>query len=397
MERHVRPGSGTGTAAAIVLLSGCVSMDPSVVDPEAYLEGHTNPPDVYHSAAAPSLLPVLDVRIDPMDRLFLVNFDDDPIYDGVELQTFPAEEGGAPWARALLWRPDTVDVYDPPGRTFDEHVDRRGLEALLSPLEVTLQRTEFDYRFRITEHGLDAAVRIVDREGRLVEVEVLETRGEPVVGGLIAPVGAASAAPDYLPVFFLDEFALVKRDGTRLRILVDGHERSPSKMTRLMKGPASYFTRYSNRVVIAHWNERRDTVLEPVPVPLGSETVEADGLEWSIQWNGAHPEVPSVTARSGEDRLTFLFSPPLPDFEALRPGIRIEGRFVVNVNDVPGVVAGEYTVEREADGARFVIQPLKAWQPPMVRGPAWVSSYRYEAGIQLGLGPPRLQSRWERR
>ncbi len=386
-------------AVAVVILVGCVGMDPSVVDPESYLGNRTNPPDVYRSGTEPVLLPVLDVRIDPMDRLFLVNFADDPIYEGVELQTFPGEGGGAPGARVLLWRPDTVDVYDSPGRTFDEDVDHRGLEALLSPRAVTLQRADFDYRFRITEYGLDAALRIQDREGRLLEIEVVETRGEPVIGGLIAPVGATSASPDYLPLFFLDEFALVKRAGTRVRISVDGRERSPAKMTRLIKGPASYFTRYSNRVVIAHWNERREAVLEPVPLSPGSKTVEAGGLDWSIQWNGERPEVPSVTARFGEDRLTFLFSPPLPDLAALRPGVRIEGRFVVNVNDVPGVVAGEYEVEREAEGARIVFQPLEAWQPPIVRGPSWVSSYRYEAEIALGTGaaPARLVSNWERR
>jgi hypothetical protein len=384
-------------AVAITILTGCVGMNPSVVDPESYLGSRTNAPDVYRPVVPPVLLPVMDVRIDPMDRLFLVNFGDDPIYEGVELQTFPAADGGPAEARVLLWRPDTVDVYDPPDRTFDEDVDRHGLQALLSPRDVTLQRTDFDYRFRITEHGLDAGLRIRDREGRLVEVEVVETRGEPVVGGLIAPVGATSASPDYLPLFFLDEFALVKRDGTRVRISVDGRERSPSKMTRLMKGPASYFTRYSNRVVIAHWNERRDAVLEPVPLSPGTETVEAGGLEWSIRWNGERPEVPSVTARTGADRLTFLFSPSLPDLTALRPGTRIEGRFVVNVNDVPGVLAGEYGVERDAESVRLVFQPLEAWQPPMVRGPSWVSSYRYEAEIDLGVTPARLISRWERR
>ncbi len=95
-----------------------------------------------------------------MERLFLVNFGDDPIYEGVELQTFAATDGGPPEARVLLWRPDTVDVYDLPGRTFDEDVDRGRLEALLSPRDATLQRTDFDYRFGITEHGLDAALQI---------------------------------------------------------------------------------------------------------------------------------------------------------------------------------------------------------------------------------------------
>ena len=58
-----------------------------------------------------------------------------------------------------------------------------------------------------------------------------------------------------------------------------------------MKGPASYFTRYSNRVVIAHWNERRDAVLEPVSLSPGTEKVEAGGLEWSISTSLIFPLV----------------------------------------------------------------------------------------------------------
>jgi hypothetical protein len=387
---------GTAVAATGLFgLGGCLTMNPSVVDPAAYLIAPGNPPDLYDGAGPTVLLPVLDVRIDPMDRLMLVDFANDPVYDGIELQMIPGPDG-APEARVLLWRPDTVDVYDQPGRVFDEPAERRSLEALLSPRAVTLQHAAFEHRLDVTRHGLDAAVRIRDRDGREVVVEVVETRGEPRFGALIAPIGATSASPDYLPVFFLDEFALVKRGGTRVRITVDGQERKPAKLPRLMKGPASYFTRYSTRVVIAHWNERRDAALHPVPVEPGAERVHADGMEWRLQWNGDRPEVEAAVARSDDDALTFLFAPALPDLTALRVDARVAGRFVINVNDVPGVVAGEYAVQRNGDRVRLVFQPLDAWQPPIVRGPSWVSSYRYDAELDLAAASPRLRSAWGR-
>ncbi len=385
----------TPLAFAAVALAGCVTMNPSVVDPDVYLGGRSHPAEAYGPAGAPSILPLLDVRIDPMDRLFLVNIADDPVYEGVELQTFPRPDG-EPDVRVLLWRPDTVDVYDSPVREFDEAVDRRTIESLVSPLAVTMQRAGFDYRFDITEHGLDAELRMTDRQGRDVVVEVVETRGTPVTGGLIAPVGASSASPDYLPVFFLDEFALVKRRGTRVTISVDGAHRSPSKMTRLIKGPAAYFTRYSNRVVIAHWNERREALFPPRPVAPGQPIVAMNGIEYRIAWNGDRPEIAAAVATQGDDAVTFLFSPALPDVATLRPGARVDGRFVINVNDVRGVVAGEYEVERRGDAAHLVFQPLDAWQPPILRGPSWVASYRYEAEIDLAGAMPRLHSRWVR-
>jgi hypothetical protein len=228
------------------------------------------------------------------------------------------------------------------------------------------------------------------------DLELVETRGEPRFGALIAPVGSGSARPDYLPLFFLDEFALVRRRGAQIRITVDGQQRSPSKMTRLVKGPASYFTRYSSRVVIAHWNERREALLEPVRLSPGAGSVQAAGMEWRIAWNGGHPEVRAAVARAGKNAVTFLFSPALPDLTALRPGSRVEGRFVINVNDVPGVVAGEYAVNRAGNRVTLVFQPLDAWQPPIVRGPPWVASYRYQATIAFDGEQPRLWSEWIR-
>jgi hypothetical protein len=387
-------------AAALLLLpaaASCIAMNPSVVDPDAWLGGRVAPAGIYGDADGDrtpggTLLPVLDLRVDPMERLFLVNFRGDPVYEGVELQTFP----GAGGVRLLLWRADTVDVYDPPGRTFDEATDRRGIEALVSPRTVTFQRADFDWRFRTTEHGLDAGVRLVDREGREIVVDVVETRGTPQTGALIAPVGAISDDPDYLPLFFLDEFALVKRGGTRVRVEVDGMSRELERMTRLLRGPASYFTRYADRVVIAHWNERREGWLDPVPLDPGAEAVEAGGFTWHLAWRGGRSEVPRAVAHAGGDSLVFRFAPPLPEMTALAPGAALDGRFVIGVNAVEGILAGTYRVAREGDQVTLVFQPLRAWQPPIVRGPSWVSTYRYEAALDLAGPVPLLRGGWTR-
>lgn len=112
--------------------------------------------------------------------------------------------------------------------------------------------------------------------------------------------------PGFLPVFFLDDFAFVRRRGAEIRIGIDGHQRSPQTLTRLVQGPASYFTRYSTRVVLAHWNKRWAAVMEPASLDLGAKVVEAGGLEW-------HNEVPGVVAGEYQvAREEELFSPSGP-------------------------------------------------------------------------------------
>lgn len=379
--------------ASLLLTAGCVAMQPSVVEPAEYLGEQLNPPAIYQAGGSARLLPVFDVRFDPMNRLMLVNFGDDPVYEGIELQTFPADDEGES-VLALLWRRDkVVDVYMSRNHRMDE-VQRRGLENLLN--RITLQRAEFDYRLEVTEHGLDAALQMRDREGREVSFEVVETAGEPAFGALIAPVGAVVERPGYLPIVFLDDFALVRRRGTRIRVTVDGQERTPEKMTRLVKGPASYFTRYSTRVVIANWNERREATIEPVPLRQDTREVEIGNLTWRIRWNGDHPEVEAIVAQAERGQVTFLFSPALPDLARLREGALVEGRFVINVNAVEGITAGEYRVSRGRGGVRIEIQPLRAWQPPILKGPPWVASYHYQADLDLSGSRPQLRSEWRR-
>jgi hypothetical protein len=378
---------------AVLLATACVALQPSVVEPDEYLGAHENPASIYESTLEPSLLPIFDVRFEPMERVALVNFSDDPVYNGIELQTFDTPDGGES-ALALLWRRDgVVDVYMTPNHRMDE-VARRSLENLLN--RITVQPASFEYRLNVTEHGLDAALAMRDREGRDVRFEVVETRGTPRLGALIAPVGAQVEQPAYLPIVFLDDFALVRRRGARIEISIDGERRAPEKMTRLVRGPASYFTRYSTRVVIANWNERREARLHPLPVPPGATEVRDGNLSYRLAWNAGAPEIATLVAHAGSDRLTLRFAPALPAIQAMRPGVRVDGRFVINVNDVDGVVAGEYHVQRSDDGVYLALQPLDAWQPPILDGAPWVASYRYEAVVSAGPGGMYLKGQWHR-
>jgi hypothetical protein len=396
IDRLFRTATSAGVIALLaVFLAGCVDMQPSIVEPGKYLGRQSNPEGIYREDAAATVLPVFDIRFDPMDRLMLVNFADDPVYEAIELQIFDAEDGGESALVLLARRGGDVDVFTTRNHVLTDD-SRAGIEALMTPGTVTFQTADFAYRFIVGPHGLDAALDLVDRAGKLVSFEIVETKGEPRIGALIAPVGARSSEPEYLPLIFLDEFALVKHSGTRIRITIDGHDRQPDKMTRLLKGPAVYFTRYATRLVIASWNERREAALQPVSVAPGETTAEAGGMSWRLRWNGAHPETESVTATTGRDIVEFQFSPALPDLAALREGVDLAGRFVISVNDVPGITAGDYRVARAGDEVTLEIQPRLAWQPPILKGPSWVASYRYEARVDLSAEVPVLTSAWSR-
>lgn len=66
MMRSVRGGTIIAAVAVTVpVLAGCVSMRPSVVDPQAFLGERAVPTGIYGEAAQPTLIPFKDIRIEP--------------------------------------------------------------------------------------------------------------------------------------------------------------------------------------------------------------------------------------------------------------------------------------------------------------------------------------------
>ena len=84
------------------------------------------------------------------------------------------------------------------------------------------------------------------------------------------------------------------------------------------------------------------------------------------------------------------------DVAALKSGLRLEGRFVINIDGVDGMVAGDYQVVTTKTEAQLELQPQDAWQPPDVEGPPWVSTYRWRAGLKLDGDRLQLTARWSR-
>lgn len=379
---------------AAALLAGCAGMNPRVVEPAEYLAGLSSDPTIYGDDRASSFVAPFDMSFEPLRKILLVNFND-PVYEGIEMQTFDGSDGKEALMLMLYRRDQRVDHYWTANYAMDDE-HRRQRSALLNtpafhgawPLE---------YHLTVTGGGLDVAAKIRDVDGREIAFSLKETGSAPGYGAILAPVAARSLEPDAFSLVFMHDFTLVRVKNAQARVVVGGEERAIEKLPVFFPGPRAYLLRYSLRNVAGRWNVRAQATLAAIPVSLGDSSAADGAFKYDLAWTNGHPEIRTATARSGDHAMRLSFGPPLPDLAGLRDGARVDGRFTVDVNEVQGVIAGEYRVQRSGESVQLEIHPVEGWQPPMASGAPWVRSYRWKA--QLSPAPDgrlQLKAKWIR-
>src|ERR1035437_8844107 len=76
-----------------VIFSSCMSTKQNSVDQVKYLGTKINSSDIYINKQSSSFYSPLNINIDPMDKLMLIDFDGDSIYETIELQVYNDKRG----------------------------------------------------------------------------------------------------------------------------------------------------------------------------------------------------------------------------------------------------------------------------------------------------------------
>ncbi len=191
------------------------------------------------------------VKITPMERLFLINFEKDPdeIYIGFEPQWFDDASYGT-GLRIIAWRKDGyIDVYQQPGLTKEDKIDVAGkglVETIVSPM--------INARFNVSKSGVDVAFAFEDKAGRMVKVEIVEKSLKPTNPfSLLAPVGGSSVNPSALPVYLMFKFDFVRRSNTDVTININGRSHKADTFPFPISGSRVYFMRYSADTFLVDW------------------------------------------------------------------------------------------------------------------------------------------------
>ncbi len=345
------------------------------------------------------------IRIDPMQRLLLINFEKDPdeVYLGLEPQWFDDAVNGT-GCRIVAWRRDGyVDVYQQPGLTntgnrFD--VAGKGLaDLLVRPMD--------GLRYQISPDGVEIRFDLEDKLGRRIEVEIRESGRKPARPfSLLAPVGSGSKAPTSLYLFFLYRFYFVRKAGTVVRVRIDGKDRRLDRLPLPLDGSWCYFTRYSDDPFLVSLTAMNGNLAEVDP---SAGNNPQDGIRYQIQESGGHRGIAALEAGNEQHTVRMSFEPPFPELAALENAEIADGVFCIASEASAGQIRGVYHVERQDDRVGLSMIPDGGWIPNeknrivrlIYRAAAvfrtWPKTYRYQADMLFPPdAPPTIRSSWTR-
>lgn len=341
------------------------------------------------------MLPIR-VSIDPMERLLVATFKDDPEFEGIEPQVFDDAVNGK-GMRVLRYRKDgRVDVYWQPGVQVDRSTFVVGAgigdfaEAAIEPA-----------RFEITARGVDLHVAFTDAQGRKIELRIREDapgkRGFP----LLAPVGADIEKPLQLFLVYMPDIDLVRRTGSLVEARIGDRALRPASLPILLHGRRVWFIRYAARPVIGTLNPPMSRPLI-VELPM-SGSAEVDGMTVVADGEGS---VTRISAGQEPRRVEVDFLPAFPNLLDL-PGVSsASGRWSMRIAGAP-ITGGSYRASRDGDRVAIELDVTEPWKPSglplsmdvftrvLRKFRTWPSTYRWRGAVELGAAPT-LSGVWER-
>ncbi|MBA7513612.1 hypothetical protein ES705_05628 [subsurface metagenome] len=363
-----------------------------VVDHHKYLGKRNNSLKIYESSPKNMIFSPFNITTDHIDRLILINFEEDPIYYAIELQIFCI--AGEKLPMVIMYRKDDlIDIY----YTNEAIIEYRKklIENLLTNVSFN-QLEEIDFRFQTDDMGLDAYLFLKDKLEKNIEFKIKENTPGRELTAMLTPIGAASKKPQYFPIVYLNKFGMVIKKDTEIFINIHGVLRKPVEMPFRMNGMYIYLARYSLEPIISNWNNAYSGCLNSILIDPANIDVKNENLSYKILNNGGYYEIKKI---SGKDEfghtISFEFSPAIPNLITLKSNVNIKGKFSCCIDDRKGIFAGEFYINRVGDIISFSIQPIKGWQP--FPGKIWLKTYKWNADIDiLEKNNIRIQSNWYR-
>jgi len=362
------------------------------IDHHKYLGKRENSLKIYGRPPRNMILSPFSMNFDPMDRLLLVNFEEDPIYYSIELQIFHKLDKEYPLV--IMYRKDNMmDIY------YTNEVVVKNREKMIMDLLTNVsfnQLEEIEYKFQFDEMGLDAYLFLKDKLEKEIEIKIKEKTHERELASILSPIGAVSKKPEYFPIVFLNKFGMVIKKNTEIFVKIHGLLRDTAEMPVRMNGMNVYLARYSLEPIICNWNNCFKGNMNPIILNPPTLNISNKDITYYLLNNSDYYEIKQIYGNDGEGHtVSFEFSPAIPNILSLGSNSKINGRFSCIIDDKKGIFAGEYYLARTGGTIEFSITPTKGWQP--FPGKLWLKTYKWTSEIQIqDIGDIKIASSWRR-
>ncbi len=375
----------------IVILQSCVQLKDSVFNEEEFLGKATNPTSIYSGTHNETFLNPFNMNTDNwgagnIERLMLTEFKPLFGYNSIELQII--EKDGLTGAMVILYYADgsQSDIYYTPELVLNEEMYSNVLN------KTVLTKTPFEYHFTENEGLLHCGIKLTDRFGNNIEMQVKEELREMQPVGLLAPIGGEADNPDFMTIVFMKHFKFLSQNEHEISVQINDQKAELVKLPVKINGVNGYQTKYSMEPVTVSWNINSDCVLRQIDatqtnlITLGNTEIE------TINNNG-FIEIKRFSGIQKNHKVNIRFSPAIPNLQYVKTNIEINGRFAMSVDETKGIIGGEYSILKKNDTVNITLQPTEGYSP--VPGKAWMKKMTWEAAVsKQEEGGYRLKSSW---
>jgi hypothetical protein len=362
------------------------------LDHYKYLGKRRNSLKIYDSPPRNMILSPFNLSFNAIDKLLVVNFEDDPIYYRIELQIIRVIDTDYPLV--VLYRKDNmVDVYYSNEAVI---INRKKILADLH-IDISFNKLEtIDFKFLFDDTGLNASLFLEDKLENDIELEIKENIPERKLASILAPMVAISKKPESFPIVFLDRFGMVLIENTEIYVKINDIARNVVEMPVKINGMPVYAAHYSLNPVMSAWNSTFSGNLDPIIFTKTSLQVTEENLDIYLHNNSEYFEIKLIFGRDERNRkLSFEFSPAIPNLLSLNNNSKIIGRFSCIIDEQKGIFGGEYYLTRIGNTIELNITPSKGRQP--FPGKLWLKNYKWTSLLEIQIdGNITIDSSWRR-
>lgn len=289
--------------------------------------------------------------IEPMKRLLIADFQNDPVYKAIEPQLFDDDINGK-GLRVLVYRNDKmVDVYFEKGIKINQETfsigDGLGLlkESIIEP-----------NIFEIDQNGINLHIAFTDKNGEVVELKIKESKTSKKRINFLAPVGNDIKNPKQLFLAYMKEFDFVLRNNTTFNARIGNRYLKPSIFPLSRNGEKVFFARYSNNPVVG-------TLNPPMKSPLifhscESGLVEVEGMLLHLQ----DGRVNSISKKYNGKNISIEFPEGITNLYELQNGINYVGKWIYKTNNLR-ITGGKFFLLKTDNKVDVQINVTRKWIP----------------------------------
>ena len=349
-----------------------------VIDHYRYIGKSENSLNIYDKPPRNMILSPFNISFEPIDRLLLINFEEDILYYGIELQVLHKADEFYPLV--IMYRKDNlIDLYYTNETAILER--KKNITDLLNNTSFNHLET-IDYKFDIDEMGLNAYLFLKDKLENKIEFKIKENTPDRELTAILAPISAVSKNPQHFPIVYLNKFSMVIKKDTDIFVKINEDLKKTAELPFKIDKQNYFLARYSLDPINCNWNRSYTGNLNPILINTYKNDIIKNDLSYEILNNNGYFEIKKVM---GVDELkhsiSFEFSPAIPNLLSLKSGIEIKGKFSLIIGEKKGIFAGIYHIYRKKEQIIISIQPTKGWQP--FPGKLWLKMYKWAANIEI--------------